>query len=492
MDTGLPQPSRSESDELRTPRRLIPQRYVVTLMILLVVINSYANRDTLMYTIQYFAEISQKKHLYKNVTIGQHCEILQDNYHKTSSLVQNTTTKLVKLEQSSVGTINAILFVSYLPTHILGGIYSDSRSPKRVISISTLVTSVINICTPVLISATKSNLTVLKVLRLLMGISQGAFLPASTTLMAHWAPVRERASISTISVSGLYIGLICSKICTSILVESSGSWSTPYYVFGAMGIVIALLWELWVFPNPEKDPRITPEEKDYLAVELREIVDHRRKDIPYRAILTSFHVWVLIVAFIAYRWIGNFFAFTLPEYLEVVLKYNERESLLISSLPFLPITVILILSGFLSDWIVRNGYINLITVRKVFSTIGMMGPPIYMLTGSFASCNRFAAVVLFVLALSLMVFTFLGLYLITLDLGPNYAGFTTSLTNGLGNISWVFLNKVKDIIAPDKTVLQYRKLFWLSMVIAVVTNTIFMIFGTTKVQAWNKPLVKGK
>nr|XP_015838036.1 PREDICTED: sialin-like [Tribolium castaneum] len=433
MDTGLPQPSRSESDELRTPRRLIPQRYVVTLMILLVVINSYANRDTLMYTIQYFAEISQKKHLYKNVTIGQHCEILQDNYHKTSSLVQNTTTKLVKLKQSSVGTINAILFVSYLPTHILGGIYSDSRSPKRVISISTLVTSVINICTPVLISATKSNLTVLKVLRLLMGISQGAFLPASTTLMAHWAPVRERASISTISVSGLYIGLIC-----------------------------------------------------------REIVDHRRKDIPYRAILTSFHVWVLIVAFIAYRWIGNFFAFTLPEYLEVVLKYNERESLLISSLPFLPITVILILSGFLSDWIVRNGYINLITVRKVFSTIGMMGPPIYMLTGSFASCNRFAAVVLFVLALSLMVFTFLGLYLITLDLGPNYAGFTTSLTNGLGNISWVFLNKVKDIIAPDKTVLQYRKLFWLSMVIAVVTNTIFMIFGTTKVQAWNKPLVKGK
>ncbi|XP_044272800.1 sialin-like [Tribolium madens] len=482
--------SDTSSNDSKTPTKWIPQRYLVSFMIFLASVNSFINRDVLIYTITYFAEIKYQKQEYHNSTIGQHCEVLKEYFHET--LPNATTTKLTKIEQPTIGKISSLLFVTYLPLHIFGGIYSDRRSPKRVISLSTILSSIINISTPLLIQVTKGNVSVLMVLRLLMGGTQGAHLPAASNLIAHWAPLRERAFLSSISVSGLYIGLIARQICTSFLVDSTGNWSTPYYVYGSIGIVVALIWEFYVFANPEKDPRITPEEKEYLASEMKGLVDHRHKEIPYRAILSSFQIWILIMAFSANRWIGNFFALTLPEYTKEVLKYNTKESSLISSLPFLPMTLILLIFGLFSDWVVRNGHINLITIRKIFSTLGMMGPPIYMLTGSFAGCNRFAAVLMFILALSLMVFVFLGLYLVTLDLGPNYTGFTSSLTNGLGNISGIFLGKVIERVAPDKTVLQYRKLFWLSMGIAVVTNTVYMVFGTTKLQAWNKPVFKRK
>ncbi|XP_044252850.1 sialin-like [Tribolium madens] len=476
----------SSSGDSTTRKSCLRQRYLVTFMILLMTINLFANRSLIGETLGYFAVIRHKTN--HSLFLNQCVELQRDAVKKSP----NNFTKILTIDSDTSKSIQGIFFISYLITHFPSGIYSDSRNPKHLISFLTIACSLINFSSPSLIKVTKGNVNVMRLVTVLLGAFQGIFFPATATVVAHWAPTRERAALTSITVAGLFFGLSTGAIGTKFIVQSSGDWTTPFYVFGAIGIILTLVWELWVFPNPHKDPRITPEEKQYLDQEMHEIIDHRRKSIPYVAIITSFQVWIMILAHISNRFVWNITGVSLPDYMQDVLKYSHDQSKLMSSLPLLPMAVTLIILGYFSDWITRNGHVNVLTMRKLFSSIGIMGPPIYMLTGSYAGCNRFGAVVMLVIGVCLMGFSFLGLYLLPMDLSPNYTGFLTSFTNGVGSLAGYFVKKMSTWLVPDKTILQYRHLFWVSLLIAVIVNTVYVMFGTTKLQSWNRPLVKRK
>lgn len=88
----------------------------------------------------------------------------------------------------------------------------------------------------------------------------------------------------------------------------------------------------------------------------------------------------------------------------------------------------------------------------------MMGPPIYMLSGSFAACHEIPVHVLFMISLILMGFIYLGIFLIPMDLSPNYAGCITALINAAGITSAMVVNKLAGLIAPDVSP-SIRKIF---------------------------------
>nr|XP_015838306.1 PREDICTED: sialin [Tribolium castaneum] len=478
-----PNTTPSPSSESITRPSCLPQRYLVLLMILLMTINLYANRAITGETIDFFADV---KHTIKITTTNQ-CSEQHQIHEETKNF-----TKIFQIEKITHEEIQALFFITYMITHVPGGIYSDTRGPKHLLSFLTATCSLINFIMPSLLKATKGNHNVMRVVALVMGAAQGIFFPATSNMIAHWAPVRERASLMSIAVAGLFLGITVTKSGTRLIVKSSGDWTTPFYVFGGVGVFLTLIWEVYVFSDPHQDPRITPEEKEYLDLEMRGTVDHRRKSIPYVAILTSPQVWIMVFAHMANRWLWNFIALKIPVYIKDVLKYSDYQANEISSLPYLLMTVTLVSVGFLSDWITRNGYINILTMRKYFTSLGMMGPPIYILTGSYANCNGIGAITMFVCGMSFMAFSFLGLYLLPMDLAPNYAGFLTTFTNGFGNISGFFLKRITAAVAPDKTILQYRKLFWITLLIATVANTMFVIFGSSRLQPWNRPLIKRK
>nr|XP_008196882.1 PREDICTED: sialin-like [Tribolium castaneum] len=356
----------------------------------------------------------------------------------------------------------------------------------------TATCALINFVIPSLLKATKGNHNVMRVVALVLGAVQGVFFPATSNMIAHWAPLRERAFMMSIAMAGLVLGITVNKIGTKLIVKSSGEWTTPFYVFGGTGLFLALIWEVYVFSDPHKDPRITPEEKEYLDLEMRGTVDHRRKSIPYVAILTSPQVWIMVLAHIANRWLWSFVGLNIPDYLKDIFEYSDYKANEISSLPYVVMMVTLVCLGFLSDWITRNDYINISTMRKCCTSLGMMGPPIYILTGSYAKCNIVGAITMFVCGMIFMASCFMGLYLLPMDLAPNYAGVLTTFTNGFGSISAIFLKKVSSTVVPDKTLLQYRQLFWITLLIATVANTLFVIFGSSKLQPWNRPLLRRK
>lgn len=46
------------------------------------------------------------------------------------------------------------------------------------------------------------------------------------------------------------------------------------------------------------------------------------------------------------------------------------------------------------------------------------------------------------------------------------------------------------IITPDRTVLQWRNVFYIAFGALTVTNIIYIIFGTSEKQLWDDPMYK--
>lgn len=91
-----------------------------------------------------------------------------------------------------------------------------------------------------------------------------------------------------------------------------------------------------------------------------------------------------------------------------------------------------------------------------------------------------------------------------LDLSPNYAGTLMGITNGIGALTGIaavclgsdFATKLYifslqpylvGILTPNRTLTEWRMVFFISCGFLVLTNMVYIIFATGKTQSWNNP-----
>lgn len=51
---------------------------------------------------------------------------------------------------------------------------------------------------------------------------------------------------------------------SGVLIESTKSWASVFYLFGGIGVLWYILWQLLCYNGPESHPFISDEEKQYL------------------------------------------------------------------------------------------------------------------------------------------------------------------------------------------------------------------------------------
>jgi hypothetical protein len=60
---------------------------------------------------------------------------------------------------------------------------------------------------------------------------------------------------------------------------------------------------------------------------------------------------------------------------------------MLSSLPYIANFVLLILTSFLADYLIKNKVFTLITLRRLFSAIGFLSPIVSFICLSFVTCE---------------------------------------------------------------------------------------------------------
>jgi ACS family hexuronate transporter-like MFS transporter len=116
-------------------------------------------------------------------------------------------------------------------------------------------------------------------MRVGLGMFEGAFFPASIRTVAEWFPKHERAFATGIFNAGSAVGAILSPLLVPIIAQHWG-WPAAFYLAGGLGIVWLFFW-ITLYRDPENHPLLTKNELTYI----RSDQEPRVKSIPWKNVI---------------------------------------------------------------------------------------------------------------------------------------------------------------------------------------------------------------
>lgn len=409
--------------------------------------------------------------------------------------------------ESLQGLILSAFFYGYVITHLPGGMLAERFGGKWCLSLGILSTAIFTLLTPIVVKS--GGPIALIVLRFVEGLGEGTTFPALSALLAAWIPLTERSKMGALVFGGGQVGTILGTFISGQLLDRY-AWDSVFYFFGAFAVLWFIVFTLICYSDPESHPFIKDSEKVFLKQELGRLErDKNLPPTPWLAIITNAPMLALICAQIGHDW-GFFIMVTdLPKYMSDVLHFSIKSNGLWSSLPYLVMWIVSITTGFLGDWLIKKRYISITNSRKLFTTIASVFPSIFIMLASYAGCSKTMVVVYFTLAMGFMGTFYPGMKVNPLDLSPNYAGTLMALTNGIGAITGIvaptlvgvmtpnvsifsfiiykLVHKFKSFIIFQRTLYEWRTVFWIAFGIFNVTNLVYVIWASGETQAFDNP-----
>ena len=103
-------------------------------------------------------------------------------------------------------------------------------------------------------------------LRALTGIVEAACFPATYDVVSRWIPINEMSTAIGLGMAfGEQLGAVIGFGATGVLCDQVG-WRSPFYVFGAFGALVTVIWGIFCSRDPASDTWISEGERgDILA-----------------------------------------------------------------------------------------------------------------------------------------------------------------------------------------------------------------------------------
>lgn len=250
-----------------------------------------------------------------------------------------------------MGVLLSAFFWSYSLAQVPAGWLIDRYGMERVYAAGFLIWTV-----AVALTSIPSTLAMLIAMRVLVGVGQGAAFPASAHGVAKWFPASDRGAVTGVYLSGVRFGQAAiAAVGPSVIVVHG--WRFFFLLTGLAG----LLWLVpWLFSIRWWEPA-----SNLPSVENRPSL---RRSLP---LLRDRRIAGIFFGFFAYDYVWFLFINWMPGYLMLERKFGAREMSIYSSVPFVMVSVVTVLSGIFGDYLVRLGW-NEVTVRKSLITVGLL------------------------------------------------------------------------------------------------------------------------
>lgn len=164
--------------------------------------------------------------------------------------------------------------------------------------------------------------------RFLFGVGAAGVYPNSAGVIARWFPVRERARSQGVVWAASRLGGVLAPLLIVPLQLYCG-WRSVFWLLGATGGLWALVWYTRFHNHPEEDSAVTAEELQ----EIGEQASHSAHAIPWRSLMRSRQLWLLVLAYGCYG-CGSWFYFSWFPIWMVHSAHFSIDGVLLASLPF--------------------------------------------------------------------------------------------------------------------------------------------------------------
>ncbi len=267
----------------------------------------------------------------------------------------------------------------------------------------------------------------LLVVRFLFGAGEAGAYPNMSVVIARWFPQRERARAQSVIWMASRLGGALSPLLVIPLQQAFG-WRVSFYVFGAIGVIWAVIWFWWFRDHPAQDERISVEEKNEIE---DGVVPGITPPTPWKHLFAQPNLWWIMLMYHANAWCGFFYLTWLHVFLANGRGYNPQELVAYSWLPFVFGAGANLLGGFAGDALVRR--IGLKWGRRWLG-FGGLGAAAMFLGATIFIEDKVLTVLCLAMAYGCSDFALPTAWAVCLDVGQEHAGVVTGAMNMAGQV----------------------------------------------------------
>ncbi|MBX6395832.1 MAG: MFS transporter [Alicyclobacillaceae bacterium] len=250
--------------------------------------------------------------------------------------------------QTALALANSLFLFIYGLSNIFGGYLGDRLGPRKVSLIALTWWSLMTLFTGLVWSSVALVLS-----RVLLGLGEGMHWPMNSKWVKSWFPPAERARANMFWELGLTVGPIITGPFVTWLILSSGSWRVPFYVLAVIGLIIMVPVIWWVAKDkPEQSRFVSPSELAYIRSGTEtEVVG---ESVSIGDVLRKVDFWLLLINWSGMATVFYGITFWLPKYLMKVRHIDLHMTGFWYMLPYILMTVFMILTALISDKIMRR------------------------------------------------------------------------------------------------------------------------------------------
>ena len=264
--------------------------------------------------------------------------------------------KELHLSPAVMGILLSAFFWTYSFMQVPAGWMVDRFGVKRSYALGYALWSIASAFT-----GFAGSLAGLIAVRMSVGVGQSVSFPASAAAVSGSFQDRERGTVTAAYLMGVRLG--------QALATGVGGFFLAVYGFKVFFLVIGLVPLVWLLPwllFLRKWENVAATFRPPSSV----LPQKRATFLESLALMKQRSVLGIFLGFFAYDYTWFVYVTWLPGYLVMERKFSAREMGIYSSIPFIAMSVIILLAGFFSDWLVRRGRPET-SVRKSFIVFGL-------------------------------------------------------------------------------------------------------------------------
>ena len=364
------------------------------------------------------------------------------------------------------GYIVMVFAGAYALGYVIFGSFIDRIGTKMGYSISIVVWSV-----AAMGHAAVRSTTGFIVARGALGLGEAGNFPAAVKAVAEWFPKKERALATGIFNSGTSIGAVLAPILVPWILGVYG-WREAFLITGATGFIWLIFW-LFLYEIPSRHKKLSTKEYAYIHSDNEAATDTNAAPLTWRQLLGIRQTWVFVMGKLLTDPIWWFFLFWLPSYFATTFNLDLTKPSMHLAIVYTATTVGSIAGGYLSSYLIRNGWEAVKARKATMLIVAFCVLPI--LTARFAT-DIWVAVGIISLAAAAHQAWSANLFTIVSDMFPKRA---VSSVVGLGGMTGSIGSTLFPLVVG--WLLQYYKT---AGNIGAGYNIVFIICGCAYFVAW--------
>lgn len=239
--------------------------------------------------------------------------------------------------------LGSLFFLGYFLFQIPGALYAANNSAKRLIFWSLILWGTLATATGII-----NNVTLLIVIRFLLGVVESAVMPAMLIFLSRWFTKSERSRANTFLILGNPVTVLWMSILSGYLVDAVG-WRWMLIWEGLPAIIWAFIWWRLAEDVPAKAAWLTEPEKQALGEKL---LLEQKEIKPVKNYAVAFKSKTVLLLCLQYAlWsIGVYgFVMWLPSMLNAAKDMNIVKTGWLSSIPYLLAVIGMLGTSYYSD-----------------------------------------------------------------------------------------------------------------------------------------------